>query len=412
MHAQGLIHETPSGSRYKKYYLDEASEVVGNLWTDISTSTAARASESVHYATQKPAKLLERVIQASSAEGALVFDGFGGSGTTAAVAQRLGRRWISVDIGKPACMVTRKRLMGQGAEPFACQSIASYPVEAARAHFGKRDFCADELSQIVLSLYGASALPPDLHPQYRLGQIMGRSASDEQVCRTLVLASAPSQTTEAATLQTAQSLRDHLPGSWNGWGRWDRVVVLGWNFEPSISQTITTLNDNRLEVLAIPPDLLDCLHRKGSVERLRGQVRFSSLAHLTLHPVECQPQGLQDILSVRLKDYVLLSPQAIPLQGANRTKLQAVARGEPLALIEYWAVDPSYDGRVFRPAWHDYRGNTAHVARIANGSDALRVSTQAVLTVPAQASPRVVCVRAVDVLGFEAEVTTTLGAPR
>lgn len=411
MHAQGLIHETPSGSRYKKYYLDEASEVIGNLWTDISTSTAARASESVHYATQKPAKLLERIIQASSAEGALVFDGFGGSGTTAAVAQRLGRRWISVDIGKPACMVTRKRLVGQGAEPFACQTIASYPVEAARAHFGKRDFCVDELSQMVLSLYGATPLPSGLHAQYPLGQVTRRIASNAQGGKTLVLADSPDRTTCAATLLMAQSLRDHLPGSWNQWGRWDQVVVLGWNFEPSIGQAITALNDSRLEVLAIPPDMLDCLRRKGSVERLRGQVRFSSLAHLTLHPVQCQPQGLHDTLSVRLKDYVLLSPEAIPLQGANRAKLQAVARAEPLALIEHWAVDPSYDGRVFRPAWHDYRGNTAHVARIANGSDALRVSAQAVLTVPAQAPPRVVCVRTVDVLGFEAEVTTILGAP-
>ncbi len=410
LHAQGLIHQTSTGSRYKKYYLDEASEVIGNLWTDISTSTASRASESVHYATQKPAKLLERIIQASSAEGALVFDGFGGSGTTAAVAQRLGRRWISVDIGKPSCTVTRKRLMGEGAQPFVYQTIANYPVEAAKAYFGGRDLCTDTLSQIVLTLYGATALPSGLHPQYQLGQIVRRSVPDGQVSKTLVLADSPAQTTGAATLQTARSLRDHLLGNWSQWGPWDRVVVLGWNFEPSIGQVITALNDNRLEVLAIPPDLLDGLHRKGGIDRLRSPLHFSSLAHLTLHPVECRSQGLQDILSVRLKNYALLSPDAIHLQGTNRAKLQSVARALPLALIEYWAVDPDYDGHVFRSIWHDYRGNTAHAACGTGSGDALRVSAQAELAVPAKAQPRVVCVRAVDILGFETEITTTVGA--
>jgi adenine-specific DNA-methyltransferase len=71
---------------------------------------------------------------------------------------------------------------------------------------------------------------------------------------------------------------------------------------------------------------------------------------------------------------------------------------EPLAMIEYWAVDPDYDGRVFRSVWQDYRGNTA------NDGDSLRVVTQAALNLPAKSGPRRVCVRAVDVFGFEAEV--------
>jgi hypothetical protein len=70
---------------------------------------------------------------------------------------------------------------------------------------------------------------------------------------------------------------------------------------------------------------------------------------------------------------VLLSPEAINLDEANRSKLQAVANKEPLALIEYWAVDPDYDGKVFRSVWQDYRGNTE------NDGDPLRVVTQAVL---------------------------------
>ena len=74
-----------------------------------------------------------------------------------------------------------------------------------------------------------------------------------------------------------------------------------------------------------------------------------------------------------------------------------MADGEPLALIEYRAVDPDYDGQVFRSVWQDYRGNTE------NDGDPLRVVTQAVLNLPAKEGPRRVCVRAVDVFGFEAE---------
>jgi adenine-specific DNA-methyltransferase len=60
---------------------------------------------------------------------------------------------------------------------------------------------------------------------------------------------------------------------------------------------------------------------------------------------------------------------------------------------------------VFRSVWQDYRGNTA------NDADPLRVTTQAVLTVPAKAGARTVCVRVVDVFGFEAEVVSTVAVP-
>ncbi|MEN9436851.1 MAG: hypothetical protein RIR09_1506, partial [Pseudomonadota bacterium] len=180
------------------------------------------------------------------------------------------------------------------------------------------------------------------------------------------------------------------------------------NFEPSIGETITALNDSRLEVLVIPPDLMDRLKKKGGIDKLRGQVRFSSLQYLTIHPIERKavantPDGsAQETLTVKLKNYVLLSPEAINLDDANRIKLQAIANQEPLALIEYWAVDPDYDGKVFRSVWQDYRGNTA------NDGDPLRVVTQAVVTAPSKDGPRKVCVRVVDVFGFEAEVVTTV----
>jgi adenine-specific DNA-methyltransferase len=265
-----------------------------------------------------------------------------------------------------------------------------------------RDFRIGDLAQIVLSLYGALPLAPEDNPGRNLGQIAGFSGSAGRGSKTLVLADSPNKMTGTATLKKAVALRDTLLGGW------DRVVVLGWNFEPSIGETLTAMNDGRLEVLVIPPDLLDRLKKKGGIDKLRGQVRFSSLQYLTLDPVHRKPLSAdadgrpQEKLTVSLKNYVLLSPEAINLDDANRTKLQAVMNQDPLALIEYWAVDPDYDGNLFRSVWQDYRGNTA------NDGDEWMVLSVADLVVPAVRGPRRVCVRAVDVFGFESEVVVNV----
>ena len=408
LYAEGRIVQTRPGTvpRQKRYLADMPGIPLQDLWLDLQP-VQAQAKEAVDYGTQKPISLLERVIQASCPKNGLVADFNGGSGTTAAAADRLGRRWITSDIGKPSCMVMRKRLIDQEAKPFLYQAVGDYQVEAAKATLG-RDFRMGDLSQIVLSLYGALPLPPEANPQRNLGQIAGIELNGRRGSKTLVLADSPNKLTGTATLKKAIAQRDNLLGGW------DRVGVLGWNFEPSLGETITALNDDRLEVLVIPPDLMDRLKKKGGIDKLRGQVRFSSLQYLTIHPVQrlaltpAPSQGEreenQEQLTVRLKNYVLLSPEAINLDDANRIKLQAVANAEPLALIEYWAVDPDYDGQVFRSVWQDYRGNTA------NDADALRVVAQATLSVPARSGPRRVCVRVVDVFGFEAEVVSTVDA--
>lgn len=387
----------PTGGGSRKIYLDEVEgDIVDSVWDDIPPVNPV-ASERVDYATQKPEKLLSRIIESSCPPEGIVADFNGGSGTTAAVAEKLGRRWITTDLGKPACMIMRKRLIDLEAKPFLYQAIGDYQVEAAKATLG-RDFRIGDLSHIVLSLYGALPLPADVNPQRNLGQIAGLEFGGRRGSKTLVLADSPNKLTGLATLKKAIAQRDNLLGGW------DKVVVLGWNFEPSIGETITALNDSRLEVLVIPPDLMDRLKKKGGIDKLRGQVRFSSLQYLTIHPIARKTDGNTETLTVQLKNYVLLSPEAINLDDANRIKLQQIANAEPLALIEYWAVDPDYDGKVFRSVWQDYRGNTA------NDADALRVVTTATVTAPAKAGPRKVCVRVVDVFGFEAEVVTTVGA--
>src|SRR5215510_16471436 len=92
-------------------YEDEVKGVpLQDLWLDIKLMHNI-SSERTGYATQKPEALLERILKASSNEGDLVADFFCGSGTTAAVAEKLGRKWIVTDLGKFAIHTTRKRLI-------------------------------------------------------------------------------------------------------------------------------------------------------------------------------------------------------------------------------------------------------------------------------------------------------------
>jgi hypothetical protein len=108
----GKIYDYPSGKVGLKRYLDEQNgEAISDIWADIS-EVNAMATERISYPTQKPEALLERVINTSSNEGDLVADFFVGSGTTAAVAEKLGRKWIVSDLGKFAVHTTRKRLIG------------------------------------------------------------------------------------------------------------------------------------------------------------------------------------------------------------------------------------------------------------------------------------------------------------
>jgi adenine-specific DNA-methyltransferase len=439
----GRIVKRADGKLEKRLYLDEQPGVaVDSIWMDCKALTHD-GGERVSYATQKPESLLDRIIRASCPENGIVADFFGGSGTTAAVAEKLGRRWITTDLGKPACMVMRKRLIDQNAQPFLYQAIGDYQVESAKTTLGRK-FKVGDLSQIVLQLYGALPLAAEDNPNRNLGYLpRSQSAPSPQPSpegrggKVLVLVDSPAKMTGLATLKKAIALRDTLLGGW------DKVLVLGWNFDPAIGHDLQALNDAQLEVLVIPPDLLDRLKKKGALDKLRKEIRFSTLQYLTVKPVmrsrhsraggnpgnqtsspqsgEQNPDALliktldsrlrgndesvgrgddegSETLTIELDNYVLLSPDAINLDEANRIKLQQVINHEPLALIEYWAVDPAYDGVTFRSVWQDYRGNTA------NDEDALRCVTRAVLSVPALVGVRRVCVRAVDVFGFESEV--------
>lgn len=108
---KGLIVFTSSGKPRVKRYLDESQgSPIEDIWTDIFPINS-QAIEAVGYPTQKPEALLERIIEASSNKGDLVADFFVGSGTTFAVTEKLGRKWLGSDLGKFAIHTTRKRML-------------------------------------------------------------------------------------------------------------------------------------------------------------------------------------------------------------------------------------------------------------------------------------------------------------
>jgi len=357
-----------------------------NVWIDIS-GMGNNTDINYGYDTQKPEALLERIIKASSNEGDLVCDFFGGSGTTAAVAERLGRRWITCDIGKPASLVMRKRFIDQEVKPFLYQSIGDYQKEAFRNN--KRYKHVGDLSQVVLGLYGALPFTPEQTNDRNFGYIKGT--------RTLVMVDSPNRLTTAATIRRAVEAKASLLG-----GDWEKVVVLGWNFAFDISQAIQKYESSKVEVLVIPPDLLDKLAKKGYKKLIDDKsVRFSSLQYLVAKSVNVTLQGENDELDIELENYVLLSPDNIPLDDKDKEKLQQVLEQDPLSLIEYWSIDPDYDGVTFRSTWQDYREN------MENDNDPLHCVYKTRLRVPHKES-RQVCIKAVDVFGFESQVVESV----
>lgn len=380
-----VIFWTDTGRpRYKRYSDEYEGRKIGNLWDNIKL-ISSNSKEGLGYATQKPEALLERIIKSSSEKDSTVADFFGGSGTTASVAEKLGRKWIISDIGKPAVMISRKRLIDQGAKPFIYQSIGDYQKEQLTQTMGSK-YRIGDLAQVILGLFGALPFPAEDNPNKNLGYL--------PQTKHLVYADSPNKLCGLSTLRRAQQLRDsHLGG-------WDKVTVLAWNFVGDIGQIIETLGDNKLEVLVIPPDLLDKLSSKATYKKLKdeGKIRFSSLQYLTIKEPRIKSIGDEDEIEIQLDNYMLLSPDSLPLDDANKEKLQEIIAKAPLDLIEYWSVDPDYDGEIFRSVWQDYRGNTE------NDEDPMRIVHTAKIKVPKKNGKRKIAVKAVDVFGWESEV--------
>ncbi|MBL7181060.1 MAG: site-specific DNA-methyltransferase, partial [Desulfobacterales bacterium] len=184
-----------NGRIQRKRFLDEnEGEVVQNLWDDIAIA-GPQSEERIDYPTQKPEALLERIILASSNPGDLVMDIFGGSGTTTAVAEKLGRRWIVCDFGKHAIYTMQKRMLrigeskalgsaeggikknqkyGKLPKPFCVVSTGAYDFSRIMKLRENKDAYID----FVLGLFQSSRDEKDLSGKYRLTNIFGEKDGD------------------------------------------------------------------------------------------------------------------------------------------------------------------------------------------------------------------------------------------
>lgn len=163
--AAGLIHWPKGGGfprrRAEEPFNDVRSVAVGDVWTDIDRINQA-ARERLGYPTQKPEALLERIIRASSNEGDTVLDPFCGCGTAISVSQRLGRRWIGIDITHLAIALIKGRLQ----DAFSPDISKSYkvigePVDLAGARALAREKDRYQFQYWALGLVGARPLPSE-----------------------------------------------------------------------------------------------------------------------------------------------------------------------------------------------------------------------------------------------------------
>ncbi len=289
-----------------KRYLDEMPGVpLQSIWTDISP-IAAQSGQNADYATQKPEGLLERVIKASSNEGDLVADFFVGSGTTAAVAHKLGRRWIGCDLGRFAVHTTRKRLLELGAT-FDVLNLGKYE----RSHWQGVTLGAQLRAYVdfVLNLYRAEPVPGFRHLH---GKRAGRAVHVGAV-------DSPITFNEVADV-LAECRETHTQAA----------DVLGWEWEMGVNQQAPQQAESfgvDLRLYQIPNDVMD---RRAK----EAEVRFYSLAYLEAEVHTVQTRTVQ----VELKDFVIPDMDLIP--AAVRDKISRWSD-----YIDYWAVDFDYSRR-------------------------------------------------------------------
>jgi site-specific DNA-methyltransferase (adenine-specific)/adenine-specific DNA-methyltransferase len=342
-------------------FLDEGKGVpVGSFWADISPVNS-QAKEDTSYSTQKPEALLERVISASSNEGDLIADFFCGSGTTAAVAEKLGRKWIVTDLGKFAIHTTRKRLIQVQRErkakdetfrAFEVLNLGRYErqvyLNVSGRLTGKKKEQAlaqreQEFRDLILKAYRAEPVPD-------AGFFHGRSGPRLVVVGPINLPVGRLFVEEVITECRKRGAT--------------RVDVLAFEFEMGLFPAV--LDEARqkgidLAPKTIPPEVFD----KRAVER--GQVRFQDVAYIEVTPrfdasnklslaVELTDfsvfysQGLADSIAAEMKEgksEVVCDAGA--LVKISKDKKGVVTR-EVLTKkwtdwVDYWAVDFNYESR-------------------------------------------------------------------
>ena len=285
------------------------------------------AVESLGYPTQKTEALLTKIIAASSNPGDLVADFFCGSGTTLAVAEKLGRRWIGCDLGRFAVHTTRKRLLSLAEyQPFELLDLGKTERQywqniTFRA--STEDISAPSLSAyraFILKVYGARPVDgfPGLHGKKGKALVyvgaVNSAISSQEVCHAI-----------------------DTCGEFNR----PELHVLGWEWEKGIERLPAEAQERgiKLYLRQIPREVIE--HQV--IEN--GDIPFFALASLE---VECRIQkGVRPntaAATMMLKNFV------IPKSGRVRSEVKDWAD-----YIDYWAVDWDFQPDVFAPSWATYR---------------------------------------------------------
>lgn len=305
-------------------YDEYTDKFADNVWTIGQSSVSKKkSSQYIGYPTQKPEELLRRVILSGSHEGDLVADFFCGSGTTLAVAEKLGRRWIGCDLGRYAIHVTRKRLMEiEDCKPFEILNLGKYERQVWQdINFnGNQQTVLYEYLAFILKLYG-------VEPISGFSNIHGKN------CKALVhvgSVDAPVTIDEiiAALKECASAGVKELH-------------VLGWEWEMGLHELIekeAKREGVKLVLKLIPNEVMEA-------EAVRkGDVRFFDLAYLKTN---IKTYGNKEA-TVELTDFVIPNTELIPDEVRDKIKKWS-------DYIDYWAVDFNFQCDTFINQWTSYR---------------------------------------------------------
>jgi len=359
-------------TRNRRLYLDDARGVpITDVWTDIpGFQTVVNSPEIVGYATQKPERLLERIILASSNEGDLVADFFCGSGTTLAVAEKLGRRWIGVDLGRYAIHLTRKRLIqvqrelhekGQPYRSFDVYNLGRY--ERQWWQLDRLKGADDEHRRVVLRFYRAAELvnPPSplLH-----GKKEGAYVHVDEIDGML----------------TFEELREVALAAQGAGAR--ELHCLAWEFEMELAhkkQAIEAETGLTIRLKYIPREIM---------EPNRTEVQFFEAGYLQARAVKHK-----DRVDVELTRF---SPALAEVPEKEMEALRERAVRSPFDFIDFWAVDFEWrEDKPFEHHWQDFR---------TRKDRSLKTKTDAAWEYQEKGKHQI-CVKVIDVFGVD---TTTV----
>ncbi|MCI0629411.1 MAG: site-specific DNA-methyltransferase [Phycisphaerales bacterium] len=389
-----LVMPSKPGARiYRKIFLDEyKGQPIQNIWLDIPIVNPM-AIERLDFDTQKPEALLERIVKSCSSEGDLIADFFCGSGTTLAVAERLGRRWIGCDFGKVGIQVSRSRLVEMDATPFLLENIGNYQREMIYLSGGR----IGEMQRIILKLYGATP-----HPQHRdLGTRQIDSAKNDLE---LVYVGYPDRPTTAKKVEELMRTAESLDGS-----GYKRLIILAWdydyNFDAEWDARLKALKkkpDVDVQRRVIPPDVYDYLKKaktEADIEKLVDKIHFHEKPYLKMAKpkVKLAKKDGESEATIAIQRYVIFD---LPVPEKDREKLRELIKENFAVLIDYWAIDWNYDGATFRSQWQAIRGN---------GKRAKVVPTEVTHSLKLAKNQKI-AIRVVDIFGNDAAAVIDLGA--